>query len=157
MQTVIALFKITLKYLFIAAFCGLIYSGIELLWRGRTAPEMFLLAGICGLFICWLNNIFTYDLDYLLQIIVCGIFCTGAEWICGLLFNKDYHIWDYRGLPLSSLDGQVCLLFSLAWCLIAAFAIPLLDWIEWKIFKYKEDTPPYYMVLGRKVFEFKKG
>lgn len=154
MQTVSNLIKSILKYLFIAVLSGCIYVLIELIWRGYSTIEMFGLAAICGLFITGLNNIFTYDLDYLFQISACGLFCTGAEWICGLLFNQDYHIWNYKNLWGSSHDGQINIFFSLAWCLIAAFAIPLLDWIEWKIFRYRTDTPPYYIVGSKMIYQF---
>ena len=33
--------------------------------------------------------------------------------------------------------------------------IPILDLIEWKVFKYKPETPPYYKVFGKKIFQFK--
>ena len=146
------------KYLFIFLFCGIGYVAIELLFRGRSDVSMFILAGICGtVFLTWLNNIFTYDTDFILQVFICGTMCTLAEWICGLLINTDFHVWDYRTLPLTSPDGQVNFFFYLAWCLICAIVIPILDYIEWKVFDYKKDTIPYYMVFGHKLYFGSKG
>lgn len=57
---------------------------------------------------------------------------------------------------LASPDGQVCVPFMLLWVLLISICIPLLDWIDWKIFNYKENTPPYYKLFGKKIFQFKK-
>lgn len=51
---------------------------------------------------------------------------TSIEFIFGLIFNillkKD--VWDYSDKPLN-LFGQVCLLFSVLWGLLAVVGIPL--------------------------------
>lgn len=146
-----------MKFSFLFIFCGLTYVGIELLFRQRSDHTMFFLAGFCGTaFLSGLNKIFSYDLDYTLQVLMSGIGCTLSEWICGRLVNMDYHIWDYRILPLSSSDGQVNFFFFLAWCIISALTIPLLDFIEWKLFNYRPDTPPYYKVFGKIRFRFQQ-
>jgi hypothetical protein len=44
----------------------------------------------------------------------------------------------------------------IVWYILVAIIIPILDYIDWKLFDYKKDTPPYYVVLGKKVFQFKK-
>lgn len=141
-------------YSVLAAFGGAMYVLIELLWRGRSTVEMFWLAAICSIFIALLNTIFTYDVDYLVQVFSCGIFCTIAEYICGMCYNSDYHIWDYRTLPLSSPDGQINLFFTFAWMGISAVGIILMDYIEWKVFKYRYDTPPYYRVVCKTFYPF---
>lgn len=143
--------NLVVKYVTIFVFCGLSYVGLELLYRQRSHYTMFLLAGLCGtLFLSILNNFYTYETDYLFQVLICGILCTTSEWICGRLFNSDYRIWDYRELPFSSPDGQINLFFAIAWCVICAVFIPVLDFIEWKIFHYREEISPYYMILGKK-------
>ena len=140
-----------IKYPSLFVFCGLTYVMIELIFRQYSDYTMFILAGICGtLFLTALNNFYSYDTDFLLQVIICGLLCTLAEWICGRLVNMDYHIWDYRALPFSSPDGQINLFFFLAWCLICLIAIPILDYMEWKYFCYKPEVPPYYKIFGIK-------
>ena len=146
--------KIFFKYFLMMSFGGYVYVTLELLYRGRSAVSMMYCASLVTLVMILLNNIFTYEMDFLLQCIICTISCTGLEWIFGLLFNRDYLIWDYRGLPLSSPDGMVCFPFMLVWFIISFFAIPLLDYIEWKIFRYKPYTPPYYKIFNKKIFEF---
>lgn len=148
--------KTFMKYFLIICFGGYIYVTLEILFRGRSAVEMMYCASLCTLVIAIMNNIFTYEMDFFLQLIIGAIISTGIEWIFGILFNQDYHIWDYRNMPLASPDGQVCLPFMLLWVLLISICIPLLDWIDWKIFNYKEDTPPYYKIFGKKVFQFKK-
>lgn len=101
-----------------------------------------------------LNNLFTYDMDFLLQVLFCTLFITTGEYVVGILWNQNYEIWDYRKMPFN-LDGQICLIFTLLWALISAIAIPLLDLIEWKVFKYKPETPPYYKIFGNMCFQFK--
>ena len=39
---------------------------------------------------------------------------TGVELLTGLLVNRNYSVWDYRGMPLN-FRGQVCLPFTLLW------------------------------------------
>lgn len=148
--------KILAKYSCIFIICGLIYICIELFYRQYTTPEMFFLAGICG--VLWLapfNNHTTYETDFLFQSITCGTLCTFAEWLCGVFFNMDYHIWNYCNLPFSTPDGQINLFFWMLWCVISAIAIPILDWIEYQYFDYMPETPPYYKICGRKVYQMK--
>ena len=79
------------------------------------------------------------------------IFSTWTEWITGILVNSDYHIWDYRNMPFHSPDGQICIPFMLIWGLISVIVIPLMDYIDWKVFDYLPDNPPYYIVFGKKI------
>ena len=142
------------KYISIYIFSGVLYITIELLFRQRTDITMFFLASICGLILAGLNNIYTYELDFSIQVILSTFCITLGEYIFGVIFNSDYNIWDYRNLPFN-INGQICLYFSLVWLVISIFGIPLLDYIEWKVFKYKYETPPYYKIFGKKIFQFK--
>lgn len=152
-------FYILIKEILLFLFCGSVYSLIEVLYKGTdrgTHWSMFVLAGVCGvLFIDGLNNTFSYDMDFLLQIFLCMVFITMGEYWFGIMFNSDYSIWDYRHV-WGNFQGQICLPFTLVWGLISMVSIPLLDYIEWKIFKYKPDIPPYYKIFGKKVFQFKQ-
>lgn len=127
---------------FIGCFSGLVYTSLEVLYRGYTHMAMWWLAFIVGIFILVLNNtILQFDTDYGIQVIVCAVFCTFMELIFGLLFNQDYSIWDYRNLAFNY-RGQICLVFTLVWVGISAAAIILLDWMDWKFFKTTQK--PYY-------------
>ena len=149
-------FYILLKEIFIFLFCGGIYYIMEIIFKGTERGShwsMFCLAGVAGIFfIDGFNNFFSYDMDYLLQILLCTVCITACEYYIGITLNKDFIIWDYRNMPWN-LNGQICPTFSLVWAGLSAISIPILDWIEWKIFKYKPETPPYYKVFGHKIFQ----
>lgn len=146
--------KSFMKYLLLLTFSGYIYVCMELLFRGRSDVTMMFCASICVVPMIYLNNIFSYDVDFLLQLILCSVFATFIEYIFGMIFNTDYHIWDYRNMPYN-INGMVCLPFSLLWMLIASWVIPLMDWIDHYIFGYKPDTKPYYKIFGKTIWTMK--
>ena len=146
--------KSFMKYLLLLTFSGYIYVCMELLFRGRSDVTMMFCASICVVPMIYLNNIFSYDVDFLLQLILCSVFATFIEYIFGMIFNTDYHIWDYRNMPYN-IDGMVCLPFSLLWMLIASWVIPLMDWIDHYIFGYKPATKPYYKIFGKTIWTMK--
>lgn len=139
-------------------FSGSLYYTLEVILKKTHSSHwsMFVLAGISSvLFIDGLNNLFSYDMDFLLQIFLCSTAITICELFVGLIVNTDYNIWNYTNMPLNY-KGQICLPFYFLWMFLSFIFIPFLDYIEWKIFKYKPDTPPYYKVFGRKIFSFKE-
>lgn len=150
------IFKVFLKIIFIYAFTGGLYLLLETAFRQYTFVEMFYLAGCVGLAAMFFNNIFSYDMDYLLQIFIVGSLCVFGEGLVGNWLNMDYHMWDYRTLPCSMWNDQINVIFMLIWYILVAIIIPVLDYIDWKLFDYKKDTPPYYMVFGKKIFQFKE-
>ena len=147
-------FKSFMKYLLLFTFSGYIYVCLELIFRGYSNITMMFASSICAIPMIILNNKFTYEIDFLLQLFFCAIFATLVEFIFGMLFNRDYSIWDYRNMPLN-LYGQICLPFSLLWMIIAACVIPLMDWIDCYIFGYKPNKKPYYKIFGRIIWRMK--
>lgn len=147
-------FKSFMKYLLLFTFSGYIYVCLELIFRGYSDITMMFASSICAIPMIILNNKFTYEIDFLLQLFLCAIFATLVEFIFGMLFNRDYSIWDYRNMPLN-LYGQICLPFSLLWMIIAACVIPLMDWIDCYIFGYKPETKPYYKIFGKVILRMK--
>ena len=95
------------------------YVGLELLWRRRSHPTMFLLGGLCFSMLGQLEHV----RPRLRPLAGCAI-CTAGELIFGILFNRDHRIWDYRGLPLN-LMGQICPAYSLVWAALTVPAVPL--------------------------------
>ena len=146
--------KSFMKYLLLFTFSGYIYVCMELLFRGRSDISMMFCASICVVPMVLLNNQFSYEVDFLLQLVLCAVFATFIEYIFGILFNADYHIWDYRNMPMN-IDGMVCLPFSLLWMLIAAWVIPLMDWIDCYVFGYKPEQKPYYKIFGKRIYQMK--
>lgn len=144
-----------LEMIIIFLLCGSLYCIMEILYKypnGQTHWTMFTLAGLSGVFfIDGLNNVFTYEMDFLLQIFLCATFITIGEYFVGICFNQNFEIWNYTDMPFNY-KGQVCLPFYLLWCVLSGVAIPILDYIEWKFFKFKENIPPYYKTFGKKIF-----
>lgn len=147
--------KECIKYTLLLMFAGFTYVSLEVIFRGRSDVTMMYCGAICAIPMLVLNNFFTYEMDFGLQVLISALFATGNEWVTGLLVNQDYHIWDYRNVPLHSPDGQICVPFMLLWALIAIIVIPLMDYIDWKLFNYMPYIPPYYKVFGKKIFQFK--
>ena len=110
-------------------FCtgGAGYVGLELLWRRRSHVSMFLAGGLCLLLIGHLEEVEPKP-PLLLRVLVGAGIITMTELGLGLVFNRDYTVWDYRGVPGNYL-GQICLPFCLAWVPVSFFAGRLYRWL----------------------------
>ena len=137
---------------------GSFYYLLECIYKsacqsGSPHWTMFILAGFVGLLAMLLNDKFTYEMDFGLQVLVCTIVTTALEYVVGIIFNADYSIWDYRELPMN-MNGMICLQFSCLWAFLFTMLIPILDYVERKVFDYKSDVRPYYKICGKKIFQF---
>ena len=94
------------------------YVSLELLYRGRSHWTMFALGGGCFLAIGQLGRSCP-RLSPAVRAVIGSFICTAGELLTGLVFNRDYAIWDYRELPLN-FRGQICLPFSLLWVPLSA-------------------------------------
>jgi uncharacterized membrane protein len=81
---------------------------------------MFLLGGGCFVAIGELGKRLKRVPALVRAVLGSGI-CTAGELATGLLVNRDFSVWDYRGLPLNY-RGQICLPFSLLWIPLSALA-----------------------------------
>lgn len=137
---------------------GTLYCSIELLFRNRTHWSMFILSGFCGIcFIDTPNNIYSFDLDYTIQVLISTILCTLSEVICGLIVNiwLGLNVWDYSKLWGTFFFGQCNIFFVIVWLvLIALIGIPLCDAINYYWFKI--DPCPYYKINGKMFLRFKE-
>lgn len=91
------------------AFGGATYVGLEVLFRGRSHGSMFLAGGTCFLLLGQLRR---FSLP--VRAVTGAAAVTAVELGTGLIFNRDYRVWDYRNLPWN-FRGQICLPFSLLW------------------------------------------
>lgn len=111
----------------VGVFCigGLLYTLIEIGWRGHSHWSMFLLGGVCFRVIGSIHERFARRSLWLR----CGL-CAGAitllEFLCGWIVNLrwELHVWDYSHMPLN-IKGQVCLLYSFLWGLLSLIACPV--------------------------------
>lgn len=102
---------------------GAAYVALELLWRGRSHSSMFLAGGSCFLLLGKLEHT-EPRLPLPLRALMGSVIITSAELLAGLIFNRNYTVWDYRHLP-GNFHGQICLLYSLLWLPVSLFAMKL--------------------------------
>ena len=128
-------------------FGGFIYGAVEILYRGHTHPSMFVLGGICFLWVGGLNSFFRHRMPVPLQMFIGGAFITLSEFVFGVIFNLwlGMRVWDYSRLPLNIL-GQVCPVFFLAWVLLSLPAIFLEDMLRKNISGSAADTVFYRQI-----------
>ena len=107
------------------------YVGIELLWRGRSHPSMFLAGGVCYLLLGGLQKA-KPQLPLALRGFVGAGVITAVELAAGLVFNRQYAVWDYRDMPCN-FHGQVCLPFYFLWVPLSLCAMGLYHGVD-KIF-----------------------
>ena len=109
-------------------FGGFVYGAVEILYRGHTHPSMFVLGGICFLWVGGLDSIFRLRLSVPAQMMIGGAFITLSEFLFGVIFNiwLGMRVWDYSKFPLNIM-GQVCPPFFAAWVLLSLPAIFLED------------------------------
>lgn len=95
--------------------------GIEVLYDGDTHRSMGLVGGlsftICSMYI---------GLPYWLMAFLMATTITILEFIAGLIFNREYTIWDYRKMPFN-IKGQVCMAFYLIWLIAMP---PVIMWLH---------------------------
>ncbi len=140
-----------LQVAFIFIFSGTAYVLLEMLCRGYSHITMWVLGGICGVIIALVNNdiFLSSKTPFEIQVAFCATCCVLGEYIFGIIFNRDFTIWDYREIPGTFADGQLNIFFILLWIVICIFAIPLLDWIEYKLLDGRR--PVYrFLCLKRK-------
>lgn len=102
---------------------GCAYMGLELLYRGRTHGSMFLAGGTCFVLIGHLNHVHP-RLPLPLRAVVGSFIVTMVELATGLVFNRSFQVWDYRGRPGNFL-GQICPLFTVLWIPVSLMALLL--------------------------------
>ena len=118
----------SLKYGILFSLGGMAYVLLELLWRGRSHISMFLAGGASLLLIGRLNHA-QPKLPLPLRAVAGAGIITMVELAAGLLFNRDYGVWDYRD-QWGNYMGQICPLFSLLWVLLAALVLLIYDPLE---------------------------
>ena len=104
---------------------GVLYSMVEIVYRGYTHWSMALTGGVCFAVLYFLH-IYADGIPFLGRCVLGAAAVTAAEFIAGCIVNLwlQWAVWDYSGLPMN-LMGQVCPLFSVFWLLLSAAAAPI--------------------------------
>lgn len=138
--------------------CGFIYCMIEILFRGWSHWSMFVLTGFLGVFcVDSINNVLSFDCDYIVQILISTILCTIGEGISGIILNiwLQLNVWDYSKMTFGTFFfGQCNVLFCFAWALIISVVIFYCDAYNYYILKI--EPCPYYIIFGHKFLQFKE-
>ena len=134
------------KYLFLLDVGGLLYILIELIWRGRSHWTMFLLGGICFIYLGLINEVLPWSMPLWQQILIGAIGITILEFLTGCVVNRwlGWGVWDYSNLP-GNLLGQVCPQYFVLWLPVALAGILLDDWIRYR--RFGEERPRYNVGL----------
>ena len=98
---------------------GGVYVGLEMLWRGRSHMSMFAAGGLCFLLLGFLRR-----LPLVRRLIWGPAVITAVELATGLLVNRDFSVWDYRGQPGNFL-GQICPAYICLWVPLSLIATVL--------------------------------
>ena len=121
---------------------GMLYIGIELIWRGYSHWTMFVLGGICFVFLGRINEVIPWCMPLWQQALIGTAIITGLEFITGCIVNLwlGWNVWDYSNVPFNVL-GQICLPYILLWIPISLAGIVSDDYLRHWIFK--EEKPHY--------------
>lgn len=121
---------------------GTSYTLVEMAYRGYTHWSMLFVGGICFILIGTQNELYDWNVPFLLQCLVGALIVTTIEFISGCIINiyLKWNVWDYSSMPCNLL-GQICLPFSCLWVLLSAPAIILDDYLRYLLFG--EERPHY--------------
>lgn len=121
---------------------GLIYVGIELIWRGYSHWTMFLLGGICFVCLGRINEVIPWCMPLWQQVLIGVAIITGLEFLTGCIVNLwlGWNVWDYSNQPFNVL-GQICVPYIMLWIPISLAGIILDDYLRYWMFK---EEKPYY-------------
>ena len=135
-----------LKSMFLGCIGGLLYIGLELLWRGHSHWTMFFLGGACFVSIGLINELIPWCMPIWKQALIGAAIITGLEFLTGCVVNRwlGWEVWDYSGMPMNLL-GQICVPYMLLWIPVAVLAIVLDDWLRYWMFG--EERPQYHMAI----------
>ncbi len=134
------------KYLFLADVGGVLYVLIEWAWRGWSNWTMFILGGLCFIYLGLINEILSWNTPLWQQILIGTAGITALEFLTGCIVNLwlGWNIWDYSDMPCNVL-GQICPQYMLLWVPVSLAGIILDDWIRYRAFG--EQRPRYNVGL----------
>lgn len=133
---------------------GLVYTSIEIVYRGYSHINMFILAGIVSILIVLMNDIlYSFETDYIIQVTTTAAIAMVGEGIAGLIVNfmLKLNVWDYSNLCGNFFFGQCNIFYCMAWIPICAIGIPILDIIQYEMFNGEK---PYYKIFGKIFYRY---
>lgn len=137
--------KLLSKYFILLGIGGLIYVMMELIWRGHSHWSMFVVGGVCFIFLGLINEIIPWNMPLYQQVLIGVLIITFLEFIAGCIVNiwLGWQVWDYSHLP-GNIMGQICPLFCCLWVPVSLIGIVLDDWLRYWLFR--EKRPCYKLI-----------
>ena len=137
--------KTFLKYIILFIIGGITYFIIEVTSRGFSHWSMAFVGGIAFLACGIINEILRWETPLWKQAIIGGGLITILEFFSGIILNLvlKWNIWDYSHFKIHLL-GQICLKYSIIWCLLAVIAIVVDDFLSYWLFG--EEKPRYRFI-----------
>ena len=122
------------EYSFVYVLGAVLYSLIEVAFRGFTHWTMALTGGLAYMLI-YITNIKLKTRSLFLRCLSGCVIITVLEFIVGCIVNRKFNmnVWDYSQQP-GNLLGQICPLFSTIWFLISFPAMLLSFFIKGRLF-----------------------
>ncbi len=119
---------------------GLIYSMIEICFRGFTHWCMTLTGGFC-LLMMYRHYAADPDEDMLWKCLYGCFVITSAELAVGCVVNLllGWNVWDYSVQPFN-LFGQICVMYSAFWFMISVPAAGLCQLFQRKFEEFEKLT-----------------
>lgn len=113
------------------------YGAIELIWRGFTHWTMPITGGLCFLFLYLISTRFRVPLWK--KWVLSAVVITTVEFLVGIIVNikLGWRVWDYSNRAFN-LMGQICLLFTFYWFLLAIPGVGLCSQIKKHLFSNRE-------------------
>lgn len=115
-------------------FGGFVYCGIEVVFRGFTHWSMGVTGGAC-LVLIYRFRLRHPEKSLWKKCLVSSGIITTLEFLAGIIVNLILHwnVWDYSSVPMNLL-GQICLPFSIMWCVLSIPALGICRWFQEKVF-----------------------
>lgn len=143
-----------LRSIVLWTFSGTLFFLFEVIWKlAHGNPEaiswtMLVLAAIICIPLDLANEHIPWCMPIWQQAILGGLGITAAELVAGLVLNVwlGLGVWDYSHLPLN-LWGQISLVWSMVWVVVAGFGIVFLDWLRYWLYN---EIRPHYCIRRRR-------
>ena len=117
-----------LRKIFLFCIGGAGYITLEYLWRGWSHGSMFLAGGTCFLLLGKLNTV-KPRLPLPFRGLAGAGVVTMVELLAGLIFNRNYRVWDYRQRRGNFL-GQICPEYCALWMPLSLGAMEAYRWLD---------------------------
>ena len=125
------------EYSFIFLVGAVIYSTIEVAFRGFTHWTMALTGGLAFLLI-YIVSFRIKSKSLVLRCLAGSAIITSLEFTVGCIVNRQLHwnVWDYSDRA-GDILGQICPLFSMIWFFLSFPAVLLAFYLKQKLFTPK--------------------